>query len=234
MAVVAVVAVIYFTSDVHRTRIDAALDQYAHWTPENIAKDPENYLNFCEKQANDALFKFKASEISIAQARGTLMSMLEEAKSKIAIGDKTLGELKAAYTQADAAANWPATWDGQARDQDWFKRNIMNLHKEVESKKALRDKVESGIKKLDAQVIRVQDGRAKTQQQLAEIKTGREMLKVQKLTDELTTRLTSIKSVLQATVAIASEPPDMLTLDGLAASKATVVDDADFQKVMGQ
>jgi len=40
------VGVMYFTSDVYRTKIETAANQYAHWTPENIAKDPENYLTF--------------------------------------------------------------------------------------------------------------------------------------------------------------------------------------------
>jgi len=71
----AVIAGLYFTSDVYRTRINAAANQYAHWTPENIAKDPENYLNFCEEEANKALLGLKASEISIAQNRGKLDAM---------------------------------------------------------------------------------------------------------------------------------------------------------------
>jgi chromosome segregation ATPase len=226
-------AVMYFTSDVFSTKVDAAVDQFAHWTPENIAKDPENYLNFCEKQANKAIEDLKASEISVAQSRAKLETMRAEAKNKVAVGEKTLAELKELYTKAEASNGWPATWQGQPREKDWVRRQIVSLHGQVTSQRALLGKVEAGLNKLDVQVGRVQDGRAKAQEQIAEIKSNREILKVQKLTDDLTSRLVSMKGVLQATVNTAAETTGVISLDQLAAETPATVDDAEFQKIMG-
>jgi predicted nucleic acid-binding Zn-ribbon protein len=214
--------------------MDAAADQYAHWTPENIAKDPENYLRFCESEANKVLQSLKASEIAVAQNRASLENTLTEAGNKIGVGEKALGELKAVFTQASAANQWPATWQGRSLDQDAAKRQIVSLHKQVEAQKGLKGKVEQGIKKLDAQVTRIQEGRDQTQGQLAEIKTGREMLKVQKLTEELTTKLSSIKGVLQATINTASETSGPVTLDQLAEQSVGTVDDTEFNAIMGK
>jgi hypothetical protein len=229
-----IIGALYFTSDVYRTRIRAAADQYAHWTPENIAKDPENYLNFCEEEANKALLGLKASEISIAQNRGKLEAMQQEAGTKITVGEKALAELKELYTKSTAANTWPAEWQGQKREKDWTKQQIVSLFKQVEAQKNLKTKVEAATKNLDAQVSRVQNGRVQAQGQLAEIKTSREVLKVQKITDELTTRLVSIKSVLQATIGTVNESSAPVSLDQLTAQAGTVVDNSEFDKIMGK
>ena len=234
VAAIAVIAVLYFTSDVAKTRINAAADQYAHWTPENIAKDPENYLRFCETEANKVLQSLKASEIAVAQNRASLETTLTESTGKIATGEKALTELKALFTQASTANQWPATWQGRSMDQDALKRQIVSLHKQVEGQKGLKSKVEQAVKKLDAQVTRIQEGRDQTQGQLAEIKTSREMLKVQKLTEDLTTKLASIKGVLQATISTASETSGPITLDQLSEQSVGTVDDSEFNKIMGK
>jgi hypothetical protein len=233
VVVVAAGAIWYFTSDVGRTKINQMADQYAHWTPENIAKDPEGYLTFCEQEANKTLQNLKASEISVAQNRASLESMQKEAEGKIGVGEKSLADLKTLYTDAEAKNTWPVTWMGTSRDKDFVKRQIVSIHRQVEGQKGLKMKVESGVKKLDAQVLRIQDARSQTQQQVAEIKTSRDLLKVQKITDDLTQKLASIKSVLQATVSTASESSGPISLEQLAAETVTAVDDTEFKSIMG-
>lgn len=231
LAVVAV-AVLYFTSDVQRTKIRAAADQYAHWTPENIARDPENYLNFCEQEAEKALMDLKASEISIAQNNGKLSAMATEASGKISLGERALSQIKEAFRNAEANNAWPITWEGAQRDSDFVKRQIVSLDRQVESQKTLKSKIENGLKNLSVQATRIQEGRAQAQAQLAEIKTSREILKVQKITDELTDRLASIGAVIRSSSAIATETSTTISLDQLAASNVGTVDEAEFKAIM--
>ena len=235
IVVVVVVAgvVLYFTSDVFRTKMDARIDQLAHWTPENIAKDPENYLNFCETQTNKALQSLKANEISIAQSRAKLETMKAESGNKVQIGTKTLNELKDLYTKSETAKSWPAQWQGANREREWVQRQVVALDKQVKSQQTLLGKVDTGLKSLDAQVLRIQDTRSKAQEQLAEIKTSREMLKVQKITNDLTDRLVSMKGVLQATISSATETTGIISLDQLTAEAAPAVSEEEFDKIMG-
>lgn len=234
IGVVALLAVYYFTSDVGRTRLTEAGKQYAKWTPDNIAKDPENYLNFCEQECNAALLKLKASEIEIAQNRGSLEAMVAAAKNKVAAGTKGLAELKEAYTQAETAAKFPFVWNGKNYTQDAAKRDIVGLFRQVEAQKGVAAKAEAGVMKLDGQVARIQEGRAKAQEQMQEITTSRSMLKVNKITDELTKRLTSIGAAVQSTVGIATDSSAPVSIDQLAEQQSTVVDDGEFSKIMGQ
>jgi hypothetical protein len=237
IAVVAVVAiagvVLYFTSDVFRTKMNSQMNQINHWTPENIAKDPENYLNFCEEQTNKALQGLKANEISVAQSRGRLEGMKEESSKKIQLGTTALNELKDLYQKSEAASSWPASWRGQNRDKDWVRQQIVALDKQVKSQQGLQGKIEAGLKSLDAQKLRIQETRTKAQEQLAEVKTSREMLQVGKITDKLTEQLVSMRGVLQATITSATETSSVISLDQLAAESTPTVTDAEFNKIMG-
>ncbi len=232
--IIAAGAIYYFTSDVGRTRINEVGKQYAKWTPENIAKDPENYLNFCQEQSESALLKLKASEIEIAQSRGSIEAMATAAINKVTAGEKGLAELKAAYKKAETDAKFPFVWNGKDYTQDAAKRDIVSLFRQVEAQKNVAAKAEAGLLRLDGQVDRIQEGRAKVQEQLQEITTSRSMLKVNKITDELTQRLSSIGAALQSTIGIAADASAPISIDQLTEQQATVVDDSEFTKIMAE
>lgn len=234
LIVAVVAAAAYFLSDPFRTKADAAYDQFSKWTPENIAKDPENYLNFCEKQANDAVLKLKASQISVAQNRANLDTMKKDAADKVALGTKALAELKQLYTEAEAGKKWPVTWQGGSRDQDWVKRQIVSFNRQVTGQESLKAKVEAGLKQLDNQATKIQEASSQANEQISQIKTSREMLKVQKITADLSKQLVNIGSTLQATISTASESSGTITLDQLQAESATTVDETEFSKIMGK
>lgn len=233
--IILIVAVIgaaaYLLSDPFRTKADAAYDQFSKWTPENIAKDPENYLNFCEKEANAALMKLKASQISIAQNQASLGARQKETAEKIALGTKALGELKQLFK--DAAGKFPVTWNGRTLDENATKTQIINFSRELEAAGKLQTTVEAGLKKLEAQVAKVQEAKSQADQQISQIKTSREMLKVQKITDDLSKQLLDIGSALQGTLAAVSDTSGPITLDQLKSESATTVNEDEFKKIMG-
>ncbi|MCY2928208.1 MAG: hypothetical protein NTV86_01695 [Planctomycetota bacterium] len=223
----------YFWSDVFRTKLNTAARDFSEWTPDNIAKDPVNYLNFCEDQTTKAMTSLKASEIAIGQNRAKLVGMKEDAENKVGVGEKALGELKTIYLQSEEKATWPAEWRGETRDKDWVKRQIVALHNQCDGQKKLVSKIAVGVRQLDAQALKAQEGRAKAQEQLAEITTNREMLKVQKLTADLTERLVSMKGALQATLSTATEATGVISLEQLAREETVFTDSSAFDKIMG-
>ena len=62
VVIAAVVGGLYMFSDVFRTKANTQLTQWTEWTPENIAADPVNYLNFAEEQAKATLTKLEAAQ----------------------------------------------------------------------------------------------------------------------------------------------------------------------------
>lgn len=240
IAVVAVIAAVvfgfmYFGSDVFRTKANVAYKDFAEWTPDNIAKDPVNYLNFCEQQTQGAILKLKGSEIAIAQKRTQIEGMLEDNKAKVDTGTKALAELKDAYKKAEPANSFPVTWAGTSLDKEQSKRQILKLAGEIKSKSNLIGKLGAAVDQLKVQSGKVQEARDKAQDQLTQIATSREMLKVQQITDELKNSLVAMKGVLQTSVlGVAASEPGTISLDDLAAKSATSVNEEEFAKIMQQ
>ena len=225
----------YFLSAPFRTKTQQAYKQFSEWTPENIAKDPVNYLNFAEAQTQAAMEQLKASEISVAMRKSKLEAMKEEAAQKVATGSKVLGELKQLYKEAEATDAFPVKYQNQDRDKTWMQRNILSVNQQVEAQTQLRDRVTSGIETLNAQVNKILEQRGKCEQQLATIATNREMLKVQEITDELKNQLVELNGVLQSTVVASAAAADSsadINIANLAAQSETQVDLGEFDKVM--
>lgn len=234
LAIVVVVAVgaWYFTSDTFRTKVDASMKQATKWTPENIAKDPQNYLNYVENETIQAQDSLKASRIAVAQNRGKLETMRDDAKRKIAAGEKGLKQLLDSYKAAETGNSFPVTWNGRSMAKDQVQQQVVALDKEVKIQKNLQNKVEGGLKSLDVQVMKISEAEGNAQSQLAEIRANRELLKVQSLTTDLKDKLVSMQSAVAATVGAASDTSSVMSLDQLTASTETAVDTTAFDKIL--
>ncbi len=222
----------YTFSDVYKTKIDEKIDQFAHWTPQNIAKDPESYLTFCEGKINQFLEELKASEIDVSQKYAQVRQMADTTAEKTNTGVKMLAELKEAYKSAEKANAWPMKWNGKDFSQDLAKRQIIALSKEIDNQKAMQVKCEDGIKRLDAQKLKIQDSQSKAQQQIAVIKTNKQMVKIDKISDDLANKLVDIKGAVESMVNISTKNEGIITLNELAKDQETKVDDSEFKKIM--
>lgn len=231
----AVLAGLYFFSDVFRTKAKGAWKEFAEWTPQNIAEDPVGYLDFAEERAKDTQVKLRASEISLGQRKGKLESMKEEAARKVAAGTKALDELRAAYKAAEAGGAWPVEWNGVKRDKDWTKQQIMKLHGEVTGQSGLLDKLTAGLQALQTESRKVDAMKAQLEQQLQTIATNRELVKADEISKDVKDQLVSMKGILESTVAnVGTTGSSLVSLEELASQAAAQVDDAEFEKVLGK
>lgn len=222
----------YTFSDVYKTKIDQKIDQFAHWTPQNIAKDPEAYLTFCEGKINQFLEELKASEIDVNQKYSQIRQMIDSATEKANTGVKMLAEFKEIYISAEKVNTWPAKWNGKNFSQDLAKRQIISLSKEVDNQKAMQVKCEDGIKRLDAQKLKIQDSQTKAHQQIAEIATNKQMIKIDKINEELTNKLVGIRGAVESMVGISTKTEGIITLNDLAKDQETKIDESEFKKIM--
>lgn len=223
---------LYFFSDVFRTKVDEEFRQFSEWTPENIAENPVLYLNFAEKQTKEAITKLKASEISIAQSEGRLQNKLAESESKVKLGAKALGELRPAYKSARDADAWPIEWNGKKLDMAAAKRQIVSFHKQVKGKQAIVDTITKALKTLQTQKGRILEHRAQLDGQLAEIDSKREMLKVKEITGEITNQLVNMNGVLKSTIAAVGSDTDITTLEDLAETSESSIEDSEFEAIL--
>lgn len=237
LVILAAGVALYFISDPFQTRAKQAYKDLSEWTPENIAKDPVMYLNFCEEQTKETLQKLKASEISIAQKLAKLQDMKAKSDGKIQAGTKALGELKAAYLAAKESDTWPVTWRTKSLSEAETKKQIVTFHGQVESEKKIQSTAEKGINKLKIQEAKIDETRTACQEQLTQIDTNREMLEVQSITEDLTEQLVSMKGVLESSVIATISSDDeagTLSLDDLTSDAAASVDDSAFDAIMAE
>jgi len=238
-AVVAILAVLvvggaiwYFVSDPFKTKVDAGWKQGTTWTPENIAADPQNYLNYVEGETTKALQSLQASKIAVAQNRAKLETMRDDAQKQVSTGTKAVAELIEKYKTAENGNVWPVSFNGQNYDKDKTKLTVVSLTKQVSTQQNLLTKVSAGITNLDNQVGKIAEAEATAKNQLAEIKANRELLKVQSLTTDLKDKLVSMNAAVAGVVGAASENTGVVSLEQLTAQSAATVDNAEFDKIL--
>jgi hypothetical protein len=232
IVVVVVGGILYFGSDIFRTKVDRAVEGFTEWTPENIAKDPKGYLFFCRKQTEDAIGKLKASQIGISQNRAKIDAMKTEADHKAKVGQEALAELKVLYREAEKAGKWPANWRDQDRNKEWTKRQIVGLHRQVRQQRTLSAKCDAGMKQCDVELAKAKRLMADASARLGEISVAEQSLEVEQLSKGLETQLVNMKAALQHLVGAVGDGQQDLDLDKMAKEAEAAVDEAEFEAIM--
>jgi hypothetical protein len=230
--ILVIAGIAYGFSDVYKTKMDRSYDQMAHWTPENIAGDPEAYLFFCEKKIVEVMESLKANEIDNAQKRANIQQINESAKEKISLGDKALVQLKELYRAAETSKSWPLKFNNQEFDQEAAKKQIVSFFNEIEGQRSIANKCESALKKLEAYLIKIKDLNIKAQQQLMEVKTNLQLVKVEKNSQNLKDKLVNMRAAMEVIAGDSSKSGAPITLDELKADAEVRVDDSVFNKIM--
>jgi len=210
--------------------------QYAYWTPENIAKDPENYLVFCERESQNALDRLEVNEREIIRRQAEIKKIGADATVEADASEKLLADLKSAYTKAETGGGFPFTHTAFPREsltQDVAKRKIVNAYKQVEGERKIIAQTESALRQLEANIITIHETRDELHQQLRSIKVSRTMLSVGKITDETTQRLAAIGAIVQSTFDVTTDVSAPINLDSFSTRQSGEIDDADFSKIMG-
>lgn len=228
----------WFVGDVSGQKVNDAVNQFAKWTPENIAKNPQTYLNFCEAETNKALDKMKANEISIQQKKALVEADLKKYTDKVAVGSKALGELKTKYREATAegGSGFPIKWMSKELADEQAKKQILQLAGQVQSAEKLKTMYGSAVAQLSKARGDLQLKRDQANEQLAKIKVSMETLKIQDITKDLADQLAGMTGALGGLVteALNEDPNQLFNLDDIEKQSETVVDEAKFDEIMGK
>lgn len=233
-AIIIVGGIAFYISDPFNTWTKGKYKELTEWTPQNIADNPVAYLDFVEDKTKQAVQELKGDRVAVEMKRGEFNQMKETAANKVRQGEALLAKLKDTYEQTSGSPTATVVWEGQNRDVNWLKTQIMTIYKQTETQKNVLSRVEGGLKTLDAQVVKIDKAQGEATAQLAEIAANRELLKVQQLTQGLQDRLVAMKGAVQGVMAVAGESADSLSLDRLATESSASVDEAEFEKIMGK
>jgi hypothetical protein len=187
----------------------------ADWTPERIVERPDAYLQFCEGEVNESLTVLKARQAAIDGARARFNQQRDRETGAIGQAEPVLKQLQALA----AADQWPATFAGQARSKPWVKNNIIEIEAQIDAKKKLIAVYEDGLNRLTAEQMRNPRDQSAALQQLAQIRTSREFLKIHQMNEDYSKRLVEMRSMVQDVITSAS-PTGVVALDELVKNAA--------------
>lgn len=224
-------------SDVLDTKLKEAHNQFAKWTPENIAKNPQLYLKFCEDETNKAIERMKANEISIQQKKATLEPKLREVSEQLTVGTKALAELKVKFREAtgEGGSGFPVKWMNMELTEEKVKKQIMTLAGEVQSREKLKTMWTNAVAQLSKAKGDISLQRDKAKGQLANIAVSMETLKIQDISNELAGQLANMGGMLAGLVDFQPEDPNQIVgIDFIAQQSDSVVDDEKFDEIMGK
>lgn len=224
--------------DVGATKINIAVESFLKWTPENIQKNPQAYLHFCEAEMISAMDKMDASKIGINQKKAKMMYELEIQQKKNARGEKIIDELKAKYKAADGdGGSFPIKVGGYEFNQEKAKNSIIKYAGDIASAKKLASMLENAIAKLTGLSSSLQSKKNQAKEQLAEIKVQMESLKIQDMTKDLAIDLAGMTEALGGilveigTEIDSNEPPD---LDKMTQDSEVSVNEDEFLLIMSK
>ena len=231
-AIIIVGGIAFYISDPFNSRVKEQYDQMTKWTPENIAKDPKGYLDFCEQQTKKAQEDLKADEIRLAQSRAKLEQMRDDAAKHVTNGESALKEVVPMFTSANQSNSFPMSYRNTSYTKEMARKQIVMWDRDVERQKTLKTKAESGLKRLEAEAVKIEDLKIKAKEQLADIDYNRQLLAANKLTEDLKTRLVNMQAAVQATVNAASSTDGTISLSELTAETTTTVDEGALDKAL--
>jgi hypothetical protein len=183
----------------------------ADWTPEMIVAQPEAYLDFCEAQVTSSLAVLKQRQGAIESAKASFSQQRDRELAVVREAEGVARQLK----DAIAANAWPAKLAGQGRNESWIRDNLAQIESQLPAKQKLIATYDDGLARLAAEQARNPGDQSYALQQLAEIRTSREFLKINKMNDDYSKRLVEMRSMVQGVIASAEQPAGVVRLEDL-------------------
>jgi len=103
-----VFAIFYVVSDPFQARVDQVVEQKTQWTPQNIQKNPQQYLLHSKQEARNARDSLSASLIDLAQQRARLQSQFITNQTELDGLNQLLPILISSYQESEDTDHWPA------------------------------------------------------------------------------------------------------------------------------
>ena len=103
-----VFAIFYVVSDPFQAQVDQVVEQKTQWTPQNIQKNPQQYLLHSKQEARNARDSLSASLIDLAQQRARLQSQFITNQTELDGLNQLLPILISSYQESEDTDHWPA------------------------------------------------------------------------------------------------------------------------------
>jgi DNA repair exonuclease SbcCD ATPase subunit len=221
----------YFVSDRFRTSVDSTMTDLTKWTPEAIAKDPQGYLNFAETEAKKTKDKLRTSEVAANMSLATLESRQKEEKNKVQAVEAGLDKMRDVNAN-NTSDTWPVTFDNRQYSKDEFRLQAKRFATDTKNAKQRLATIENGLARIKVELTKIREAQSEVENQLDQIRTHREELRVKAITDDITKQLVDMKGVLASTAVTATNSSSVVSADQYVQNQSVNVSDAEFDALM--
>jgi len=194
--------ILYFQSDVFRTKADEEWKQWTKWTPENISKDPRGYLTFAIAELEKIQQKLKAHEIELRKNLDLRTNDLKVQNVLVANTTTAMEGLKLTYNVS--ARSFPISYNAKDYTEPRFQELVVEMDRKLETAQENVIRLEKAVAFLTGELDRAESERKK----IAEKRQYVEQQKLRLETDlavGLANDLTSKADEIVATVKAATK-----------------------------
>jgi len=218
--------VLYFQSDVFRTRFNTTVDEWTKWTPENITKDPKGYLTFAITELDKIGERLKTHKrellvkIDAAENRITKETLAQKASTTV------LDSLKDAYRAGKQS--FPVSYASRDYKENQFQDLVVETDRLLEMARENATSWESHLGFLKEQLER-------TEKEMKRLTEKRQFVEQRLQLVELNTAVNSANDLTSKADEIASVAKNLTPeANNIAAREAKLMVKAAEQKLEGQ
>ena len=197
------------------------------WTPAEIAKDPQGYLTWSDRQVAQQIAEREAKLSALAERRSQLEEKQRMLDDNIKLMDNFHNRLATAYQQAEDEDRWPVKVAGQTLERSKAAALLKRTEEYVKERRPMEGTYDQLFAKLDVMdsslrkdITELKQLREKMALDLENVRLNQENADVEKLraTQSQLARISSTVSAMSndpLAIQAPTEPPGRVSIDDL-------------------
>lgn len=146
--------VLYFQSDVFRTKANQVVDEWTKWTPENITRDPKGYLNFALEELNKIATDLKTHKRTLQERIDLAENRIKKEKLTVQASQRALDNLRSVYHGNQES--FPVSYDSREYNATQFQDLVVETDRLLETALENTDRLELHITHLKGELARTE------------------------------------------------------------------------------
>lgn len=222
----------YFVSDPFRTKVDAIFTSATTWTDENIAKDPEGYLQWALAEFDGLEDALRGRLVGLRTQLNSLERKQEADGHQAALVRERLDELKTTYRTAAESNAFPVTFNGIKANAEELRELIIEADQRLELYTQNARHYERAIPRTTADLQRVESALEELRDRRSEVSRQLQQVQVDATLSNIDTIDDRINALLDSTRSVSDETKQTLTLDDVLLEHPSELEQRRFEEIM--
>lgn len=231
---VGAVALFYVISGPFQAQVDQTIQQKTEWTPQNIQKNPGQYLFHSKNEAKDARDSLSASLIDLAQQRARLQSQFLSNQTELDNVGRLLPSLVSAYHESEDANLWPARIGETLLTERELKGRIMEADDRYQRAKENSQRLSQQLAQLSSREEQVREKIREVDLVITRIDAAAEELETRAALESIERIERDLGAIVSVAQVLEEISRDAGSLDALMEQQVVADDDERFRAILNR